>query len=217
ADVLQQTEARNDDPQTVQTLLKSIKKNYRNLEFKPIQNKFAIQMSVDEFTKFNDNQELWINQEKLILKRGKLLLIGKTDKRIERIMGLFLRDIADTKPITFQNKKLWQIWGRLKKIAREKDLEVKLHRLILKKTYFETDDFNELNIHANDVSILGITSSLVNQAEKIMALTIKIHGILERKWITFRLDKNGSILIYGKHELDTIAQLLDLFVRSVVA
>ena len=90
-------------------------------------------------------------------------------------------------------------------------MEAKLHRLIIKRTFIDADKITELNINAPDVGDLGITSELIKQAERIQAITVKIKGFYENnKWVTFKLDKNGSILFYGKHNFDILLEILNL-------
>ncbi len=215
-DILNEVEANKDDPQTLKTFIKSVKKSYRNLNFTPLKQDSAIKMAVEEYNQFQDKQTLWINREKMIIKQNNLLLIGKTDKKIERLFQVYLRDSANLRPVIFKDKYLWQIWKNMKSFAMNSNLDIKLHRLILKKTFIEADKIEEMNIHSNDVNELGLTSELIKQTEKVKTITIKIQGLYNhKKWITVRIDKNGSILIYGRHELDEIFEFLKIFVQSL--
>jgi hypothetical protein len=215
-DVLNEIKANKDDPQTLKTFINSAKKSYRNLNFKPLKQDSAIQMVVEEYTQFQDKQTLWINREKMIIKQNTLLLIGKTDRKIERIIQIYLRDSANVRPVIFKDKYLWQIWKNLKSYAMNYSLDIKLHRLILKKTYINADKIKEMNIHANDVNELGLISDLLKQTEQVKTITVKIRGFYNlKKWITVRIDKNGSILIYGKHDLEEIIEFLKIIVQSL--
>jgi len=212
-DILKTAKVSKDDPQTLKTQLESLKKSYRNLNFKPLKYDYAIKMSMDEHIQFQDNQTLWIKREKDIIKHNQILLVGKADKKIERLLMIYLRDIADLTPIVFQKNYLWTMWKNIKKIKKN---DVKLHRVILKRTFIEADKINEINIHANDVGELGVIEDIVKQAEQVFAITIKVLGYYkENKWVTFRIDKNGSILIYGKHDTRIISEFLDLFVQTL--
>lgn len=215
-DVLSKAKVNKDDPQTLKLFVESAKKSYRNLSFEPIQQKSVIKMKVEEYKKFQDKQTLWINHEKLILKYNQLLLVGKAEKKIEHLLQVYLRDIADSKSIIFNEKQLWQVWKKLLSI-KNSGLTLKIHRLILKRTYIEADKINELNIHANDVNELGIITELIKQSEQVKAITIKIKGFYqENKWITIRIDKNGSILIYGKHKPNIILKFLQLLSQAIL-
>lgn len=213
-DVLRQVKANKDDSQSLKTFIESSKNMYKNLSFEPITQKSVIKMIVDEYTQFQDKQTLWINRERMIIKHNNLLMIGKSERKIERLLQIYLRDSADAKPVIFKDKQLWQIWKSMKLVSN--NLEMNLHRLILKKTYIEADKINELNIHAKDVDDLGFVGDLVKLAEQVRAITVRIKGFYsENKWTTIRLDKNGSILIYGKHNSDIIIEFLKLFVKSL--
>lgn len=215
-DLLTKVKARNDDSQNLKNFIENSKKKHRNLTFSKDKKGNIIKMNFDEYRQFQDKQTIWINLEKLIIKHNQLLLIGKTGGKIERLVQLYLRDIADSKPIVFNDKQLWQIWKKIVSKAVQEDLETKLHRLIMKNTFIEADKFNELNLHSNDLSNLGIITELVKQAERINAITIKIRGFYaDKKWMTIRIDKNGSLLIYGKHNTNIIVKFLELFIQSL--
>ncbi len=212
-DIIKTAKVNKDDPQTMKTLLDSLKKSYRNLYFEPLKYDFAIKMSMDEHLQFQDKQTLWIKREKNIIKHNQLLLVGKADRKIEKLIMIYLRDLADLSPIVFQKKQLWVLWKNIKKL---KNADVKLHRVILKKTFLEADKINEINIHANDLGELGVLEDIIKQTEQVFAITVKIIGYYkESKWVTIRIDKNGSILIYGKHDINIISEFLDLFARSI--
>ena len=214
-DILNQINANQNDPQTLKLFVESAKKAHRNLSFN-LTKKNILKMNFDEYRQFQDKQTLWINLEKLILKHQNLLLVGKTDKKMEKVIQLFLRDLADTKPLFFKDKQLWQIWKGMSTKAAIDNLEMKLHRLIIKNTFIEADKIKELNLHSNDISNLGIVGDIVKQSERIKAITIKIKGFYsDNKWTTVRIDKNGSVLLYGKHEPDIIVKFLDLFIQSI--
>ncbi|HEC38171.1 hypothetical protein LCGC14_1022020 [marine sediment metagenome] len=214
-DVLNQIDVRDEDPQTLKKFIVSGKKNYRDLSFSPLNNIDAAIMKFDEKINFQDKQSLWVNFEKLIIKQGHLLLIGKTEKKIEKLIQIYLRDIASSKPVIFKDKQLWQIWRKLNSNSTD-NLEFKLHRVILKNTFIDADKISELNIHANNVGSLGIIGDLIKQSERINAMTIKIKGFYSgNRWTTVRIDKSGSMLIYGKHESNIIIEFLDLLIQSI--
>lgn len=216
-DILNKAKTNEDDPQTLKTFLESAKKHYKNLSFEKINQRSAIKMIVDEYMQFQDDQSLWITREKMIIKYNQLLLIGKAEKKIERLLQIYLRDSASSKLLFFTEKQLWQIWKKMRVLANSKNLEIKLHRLILKRTYIDSDKINELNVHANDVSELGIIEDIVRLSDQVKAITIKIKGFYEKnKWFTIRIDKNGSLLIYGNHDSDKIIEFLKLLVESTL-
>ena len=135
---------------------------------------------------------------------------------MEKVVQLFLRDLADTRPLFFKDKQLWQFWKKIYANVATDNLEMILHRLIIKNTYIEADKIKELNIHSNDISSLGVINEMVRQSERIKAITIKIRGFYsENKWTTVRIDKNGSILIYGRHEPGVVMKLLKLFIQAL--
>jgi len=212
-DIIKTAKVSKDDPQTLRVLLDSLKKSYRNLSFKPLKYDFSMKMSMDEYVQFQDNQTLWVKREKDIIKHNQFLLVGKAEKKIEKLLMIYLRDIADLTPVVFQRKQLWNMWKNLKKLKKE---NVKLHRVILKRTYIDADKINEINIHANDVGELVVIENIVRQAEQVFAITVKVLGYYkENKWVTVRIDKNGSVLVYGKHDANIISEFLDLFVQSI--
>jgi hypothetical protein len=212
--VLSQIEAKDEDPRTLKEFIKSGKKSHRNLIFDPLDEIDAVIMRFDEKLDFQDKQFLWVNSEKLIIKHKNLLLIGKTSKKIEKLIQIYLHDYAKSKPIFFKDKQLWQIWKKLISITSN-NLEYKLHRIIIKNTYLEAEKVSELNIHAKNVGNLAIIREIVDQAEKINAITIKVNGLYSKnKMITIRIDKNGSILFYGKHETSIIQDFLSIFIKA---
>lgn len=214
-DMLNEVSANKADPQTLKTFIESTKKTHRNLSFNLKQNNI-LNMKFDEYKLFQDNQSIWIRLEKLIFKHQHLLLVGKSDKKMEKVIQVFLRDLAGTKPLFFKNKQLWQFWKKIFANATSDNLEMILHRLIIKNTYIEADKIKELNIHSKDINNLGVINELVRQSERIKAITIKIRGFYsDNKWTTVRIDKNGSILIYGKHEPGAVIKLLNLFIQAL--
>ena len=115
-DIIKTAKVSKDDPQTLRVLLDSLKKSYRNLNFKPLKYDFAMKMSMDEYVQFQDNQTLWVKREKDIIKHNQFLLVGKAEKKIEKLLMIYLRDIADLTPVVFQRKQLWNMWKNLKKL-----------------------------------------------------------------------------------------------------
>lgn len=215
-DILHKVKTRDDDSQILKKFLESSKKHYKNFSFNETDHKNTFKIKVDEYRQFNDKQSLWITLEKLIIKYNQLLLIGKAEKKIERLLQIYLRDSADSKPVYFTDKQLWKIWKKLNNVIASNNLEIKLHRLILKKSYFESDKIDELNIHAEDVSQIGVIEDFIRKSEQIKAITLKIRGFYdENKWFTIRIDKNGSLLIYGNHPPEIIEKFLKLFIKSL--
>ena len=143
-DVLNQLSVRKEDPQSLKKFIDSGKKSHRNLSFSPLNDSDAAIMRFDEKLNFQDKQHLWVNFEKLIIKHERLLLIGKTDKKIEKLIQVYLRDSANSKPVFFNDKQLWQIWGKFNSKSSN-NLEFKLHRIILKNTFIDADKISELN------------------------------------------------------------------------
>lgn len=210
-DILKKIQVNKEDPLTEKKLVESLKKTHRNLSFSSEKKKNIIKMEFDEYIKLRDEQNIWIRLEKHIIKNNQVLLVGKTEKKIEMLFQLYLRKYADSRPIVFSDKHLWQVWLNIKSEAEKRLMESKLHRLIIKRTFINADKITELNINAPDVGDLGITSELIKQAEKIQAITVKIKGLYENsKWVTFKLDKSGSIMFYGKHSFDILLEILNL-------
>lgn len=212
-DILETVKIKKNDPKTLESFLNSAKESYRNLRIQPTQKEYAVKIIMDEHTQFQDKQTLWINREKLIIKHKRFLLIGKAERKIEKILMIYLRDPADLKPVIFSDKYLWNIWKNMKKIQNE---NIKLHRVILKNTFIDADRIKELNIHANDINELSSVENIVKEAERIIVITVKVLGYYPKnKWLTIRIDRNGSFLVYGKHDIEIISKFMNLFTQSV--
>jgi hypothetical protein len=208
--VLENTKTDDDDPRTLKTFVDYSKNHHRNIVFTTIKRDMITKLNLEQkmFLDSND-QEVWLDQEKLIIRVTNHLLIGKTRNKFEKLLGYYLRDKAEAAPAEFSNKFLWQLWNSLSRNSTNLGLKLRLHRVIMYKTLFESDNIKEINLQANNISDLLIIKDLVKHAEKINVITIKIQGLFENsKWITIRIDRKGSFLVYGKHPPEI---LLDVF------
>ncbi len=212
SDVLLNVKTNKSDPQTLKNFLDHSKKHHKNLEFEPLIENSLAKVTFDHEVRLSPKQTAWVSQEKLMIKRSSYLLIGKTEGRVERLISLYLRDIASVKRLVFPDKGLWKFWNNLLKESKKDGYNINLHRIILQKTHTETDEIEELNIHAKDVSTLGMTASLVHNAKRVKVITVRIGGLFEnapKEWMTVRIDRRGSFLVYKQPKKNQL--LLDLF------
>ena len=212
-ELLSKIQANDSDPTTVSKFIESAKKSYKNLSFEPLTKEVLLKIKLEEKIQFQEDQVLWVTREKMIFKIGEYLFIGKYEKKFERLMAIFLRNSVKIKPIEFSNKYLWKIWKFLRKESINSGLQIKLHRVILKNTFLNSDKVKEINIHANDLYELEILESLIEDAERMIAFTYKIKGFEEGKWLTARIDKKGSFLIYGNHNQNVLLKFFELLVQ----
>ena len=104
----------------------------------------------------------------------------------------------------------------MKKNCTENGLEISLHRIILSKTYLNSERVNEINIQAIDIADISSLKGIINQAEIIKVITVKIFGLTkDSKVVTTRIDRNGSLMIYGNHKNETILDLLKYITISM--
>ncbi len=209
---------RSSDPETTKIFVESHLDNYRNISFKPTNLANSLKILYKEFLQFSDQQSIWLSYEKSIIRHENLLLIEKANKKLERLIGLYLRDEGGAKSIIFDKKKLWSIWKNLRKQEEKFNIYLKLHRLILKNGFLGADKYSELNVHSNNLEEMGILNEMVKYSEKIKTLTIKIRGFKDddkNKWVTFRIDTSGSVLLYGKHENEILVKFLQLLKSSI--
>jgi hypothetical protein len=212
SDILNNVKPEEGDPNTVKLFLDSAKKAHRNLQFESLDGDSSIMMKVEEQVEFTDKQTIWFKREKVITQIGHYLIVGKTEKRFEKVIQLYLRGEAGVKPLEFTTKKLWDTFGTIKKNAEKSGLEIRLYRVILKNTFIESDKISELNIQANNIQDLSAIKEIIKQADKIRVLTVQIRGITkdEKKWFTVRLDHRGSLQLYGTYSPKTLQKVLEL-------
>ncbi len=155
------------------------------------------------------SQEIWIPKSIEIIKNEDLLLIQKLSSNINMVIERSL-DI-NIVPISFPEKDLLGLWRKLKKSVENDGKHISLHRLIIEKTFLESDEINELNISTSDVSQLGYFKDLTSNAKKIKVITIRIKGLAESKKVfTVRIARN-QMQIYGTHPTSTIIKFLEYF------
>jgi len=216
---LSTVKAKESDPKTLKNFLDYSKKRHKNLKFEPLIKNTLSKMTFDNEVQLSPEQSIWISQEKLVIKRSNFLFIGKTKSRIEKLISIYLRNIANVREAEFSDKGLWLFWNSLLKESKQNSYDINLHRIILQKTYTEFDDIEELNIHAKDVSTLEMLSPLVHNAKRIKVITIRIRGLFKdapKKWITIRIDRKGSFLIYKQPEKNQVLiELLDFLIKSI--
>lgn len=207
---------RIDDPQTTKLFLENARKTHKDLHFESIGETDIVKLKFEELNQFNDNQAIWLHREKAMIKFHDYLMIGKSSQKVERIVQLYLRNRVEIKSLRFTKKHLWRLWLSLRRNVREMGLEIYLHRIILINTYLNSDHLKEINLHAMDVSDLRSIKDIIVQAEIIKVITIKVFGLTrDNKVVTIRIDRNGSLMIYGNHKSETFLKVLELLAISM--
>jgi hypothetical protein len=179
---LLKTKARDDDPDTFNTLLQDLETNHKNLTLSEIRKDEILKMNVIQKISFENDQTVWVGVEKHLIRYGKILLIGKTADKLEKLVWASLRDEANIAEFIFKDKQLWGIWKELRKLATDGGFGCKLHRIILHGTEqnpvaFFDDSVIELNIQSKNLADIRKLDELVSGCEKVQAITIKVNGI----------------------------------------
>ena len=155
-------------------------------------------------------QDVWISESLDILRKDDLLLIQKTVSKSDFLIEKQLSE--SLVQIIFKEKQLLKLWRKMKKQANQNGHSIKLHRIIINKTFLNADEIKELNIHAKDVSEIDIFGELTKLAGKIRVITVKIGGIAkDNKPFTVRIGQN-SIQIYGNHTPESILKFVNYLI-----